>query len=257
MHSGHIAMKNLLTYLFPVALILIGGLLLIVGGMQGQNTWVLLGSGLTLFTGIIALLLQLGKITRSMGLILGVVSLLLALFLGYRDYRSVAEVLENEVRQKKNDSQVIQALKDLRTAELGYRQATGGFTGNLDVLKDFVKNGSIPMVRAIGQIPDTLSEKEALELKIIVRDTIMAPALDSLFRTSSAMEGRVFPFDPEKFTLSPTSGKPFLLKAGAISSSGRNVPVFLAKDPAPYPGTDTLSVGNMEKATTSGNWKGE
>ncbi|MFN6177101.1 MAG: hypothetical protein ACK46G_06140 [Flavobacteriales bacterium] len=250
-------MKNLMNYIFPVALILIGLILLVVGGMQGQNAWVMLGAGLALFAGVVALLLQMGIISRSTGLAIGLLCAVVAGFLGYRNYRSIAEVLENEEKRKKNDSLVIQALKDIRTAEIGYRQATGAFTGNLEVLRDFVKNGSIPMVRSIGQVPDSLTEKDALALKIIVRDTIMAPALDSLFRTANAMEGRVYPFDPEKFTTAPTSGKPFILRNGAISSSGRNVPVFIAKDPQPFPGTDTLMVGSMEKATTAGNWKGE
>jgi hypothetical protein len=166
-------------------------------------------------------------------------------------------VIEFTKAKKENDSKVIQGLKDIRTAELGFRQSHGTFTGDLGVLKEFVKSGTIPMVRAIGQVPDTLTEQDALKLGLIVRDTIQVPVLDSLFLSKKATEGRVFPFDPEKFTQSPTSGKPFLLSAGNISSSGRNVPVFLAKDPAPLVAGDTLMVGNMEKASTAGNWSGE
>ena len=53
------------------------------------------------------------------------------------------------------------------------------------------------------------------------------------------------------------SQQPFLLKAGSISSSNRNVPVFIAKDPTPLVEGDTLMVGNMEKPSTAGNWSGE
>ena len=129
--------------------------------------------------------------------------------------------------------------------------------GNIEVLRGFVTSGQIPMVRSVGQVPDTLTEIEALELKLIVRDTLMAPALDSLFRTARAQEGRVYPFDPSTFGMSPVSKKPFLLKAGSISSSNRNVPVFIAKDPTPLVVGDTLMVGNMEKPSTAGNWSGE
>ena len=45
-----------------------------------------------------------------------------------------------------------------------------------------------------------LTELEALELKLIVRDTIMAPALDSLFLSARVQDGRVYPFDPNTFT---------------------------------------------------------
>jgi hypothetical protein len=43
-------MKNLTSYFFPALLIILGGVLLIVGAMQGQNSWVMLGSGLALMT---------------------------------------------------------------------------------------------------------------------------------------------------------------------------------------------------------------
>jgi membrane protein implicated in regulation of membrane protease activity len=250
-------MKNLTSYFFPALLIILGGVLLIVGAMQGQNSWVMLGSGLALMTGVISLLLQMGTITRKTGMVLGVVFGLMAVGLTYRNYRSVKEVLEFTEMKKVNDSKIIQALKDIRTAQIGYRQANGVFTGNIEVLRGFVTSGQIPMVRSVGQVPDTLTEIEALELKLIVRDTLMAPALDSLFRSARAQEGRVYPFDPSTFGMSPVSKKPFLLKAGSISSSNRNVPVFIAKDPTPLVEGDTLMVGNMEKPSTAGNWSGE
>jgi len=250
-------MKTISSYIFPAALVLLGGTLLIVGAVQGQNIWVLLGAALALIAGLVALLLQAGVITRGAGLALGVVFAAGAVFLAYRNYRSIAEVLEFTKQKKDYDRQVVQGLKDLRTAQLGYRQAHGTFSSDLEDLSAFVRAGKIPMVRAIGQVPDTLTEQTARELGIIVRDTILAPALDSLFRTTRAMDGRVYPFDPEKFILSPVSGQRFILRAGTISSSGRNVPVFIAKDPAPMVAGDTLTVGSLEKASTAGNWSGE
>ena len=250
-------MKNLAPYIFPVILTLLGGALLVVGGMQGQNMWVMLGSGLILLIGVISLLLQSGIINRKVGLLLGAVFGLLAIGLAYRNYRSVKEVLEFTEQKRVNDSQVIQALKDIRTAQVGYRQANGVYTGNMEVLRGFVKSGQIPMVRSVGQVPDTLTEAAALELKLIVRDTLLASALDSLFLAPRVQEGRVYPFDANTFGLSPVTKQPFLLKAGAISSSNRNVPVFIAKDPTPLVAGDTLMVGNMEKQSTAGNWSGE
>lgn len=250
-------MKNLAPYIFPVILTLLGGTLLVVGGMQGQNMWVMLGSGLILLIGVISLLLQSGIINRKVGLLLGAVFGLLALVLAYRNYRSVKEVLEFTAQKRVNDSQVIQALKDIRTAQVGYRQANGVYTGNMEVLRGFVKSGRIPMVRSVGQVPDTLTEAAALELKLIVRDTLLASAMDSLFLAPRVQEGRVYPFDANTFGLSPVTKQPFLLKAGAISSSNRNVPVFTAKDPTPLVAGDTLMVGNMEKQSTAGNWSGE
>ena len=250
-------MKNIANYIFPLLLILVGGALLIIGVQQGQNSWVLLGAGLALLAGVVSLLLQLGIINRQIGMVLGIVFAAVAIGLAYRNYRSVVEVIEFNERKAASDRLVIQGLKDIRTAELGYREATGGFTGNLEVLREFVKTGTIPRIKAIGQVPDTLTEKQALELKLIVRDTILAPALDSLFLSPRLQEDRAYPFDKDKFINSPVSNKPFLLRAGVINSSGRSVPVFNVRDPQPLVAGDTLLVGSMEKASTAGNWTGE
>ncbi len=250
-------MKNIASYIFPLLLIIVGGGLLIIGMQQGQNAWVLLGAGLALLAGVVALLLQLGIISRQVGMIVGILFAVIAIGLAYRNYRSVVEVIEFNERKAQSDKLVIQGLKDIRTAELGYKEATGNFTGSIDVLTNFLKNGTIPMVKSIGQVPDSLTELKALELKLIVRDTILAPALDSLFMTKKALEGRAYPFDLNTFANSPVSKKPYLLRAGVINSSGRSVPVFMARDPQPIVAGDTLLVGNLEKYSVAGNWTGE
>lgn len=256
-------MKNIGSLIFPVLLVLLGGVLLILGAKDGQNKWVLLGAGLALVAGVVALLIQLGKLSPGAGRIIGIVFAVLAVFLVWRNYRSVQEDLEFTEAKKINDRKVIQGLKDLRSAQLAYREAKGSFTGDLMELRQFLKVDSITRIRAIGQVPDTLTEKDALALGIITRDTIMVPALDSTFYTRRALENRLYPFDPDSFIYSPVPPrKPFLLQAGTVMSSGRNVPVFQVKDPTPMINTrtgqgDTLMVGSMEKAFTAGNWAGE
>lgn len=250
-------MKSIGGYIFPVLLIILGGTLLLMALMSGQNTWVKLGAFLTLATGIIALLLQSGLLNRKASLAIGVLCLVGSVFLAFRNYRSVAEVLEFRKAKEANDAKVVQGLKDIRTAQERYKLVNGAFTGNLGVLQEFVRSGTYPMIRAIGQVPDTLTEKDALALGIIVRDTIRVSVLDSTFRTRKAMENRVYPFDVNTFVNSPVSGKPFLMTAGMINASGRNAPVVLVKDPTPLVAGDTLQFGSMEKSTLAGNWKGD
>jgi len=96
-------------------------------------------------------------------IILFVVIIALAYFL----WESIAEPIRFEKAKKKRYKVTIQNLKDIRTAELAYLAVNGKFTGDFDTLINFVKNDSIPMVKAIGSVPDTLEEKEALELGII------------------------------------------------------------------------------------------
>lgn len=250
-------MKSIGGYVFPVLLVLLGGIVLVLALIDGQNAWVKLGAFLTLLTGVIALLLQIGALSRKAGLAIGVLCLVASVFLAFRNYRSVAEELEFRAAKDAYDTKIVQGLKDLRAAEERFKEANGTYTGSLSTLQDFVKNGTYPMIRAIGQVPDTLTEQQALEMNLIVRDTIRVSVLDSTFRTRKALEGRVYPFDPNTFINSPVTGKPFLLTAGMISSSGRNAPVVLAKDPSPMVPGDTLLFGSMEKASVAGNWKGD
>lgn len=248
-------MKSIGGYVFPVLLVILGGLLLVMAVIDGQNAWVKLGAFLTLLTGVMALLLQSGMLNRRASLAIGLVCAAAAVFLAFRNYRSVAEVLEFKKRKEAYDKMMIQALSDIREAQRKYKLANNAYTGNLEVLRDFVKSGTYPLIRAIGQVPDTLTEQQALELKLIIRDTIQVSVLDSTFRTRKALEDRVYVFNPDSFIYSPATRKPFLLKAGIINVSGRNAPVVLCKDPSPLVPGDTLMFGSLEKATDDGNWR--
>jgi type II secretory pathway pseudopilin PulG len=248
-------MKSIGGYVFPALLIILGGIVFVLAVMDEQNVWVKLGAFLALLTGAMALLLQLGMLSRKAGMAVGLVCAAAALFLAFRNYRSVAGEIEAREAKRAYDSKIIQALSDIREAQRKYKLANGAYTGNLEVLRDFVKNGTFPVIKAIGQVPDSLTELKALELKLIVRDTIQVSVLDSTFRTAKALEGRVHPFNPDSFIYSPTSRKPFILKAGMLAVSGRNAPVVLCKDPSPLVAGDTLQFGSMEKPTDDGNWR--
>lgn len=145
--------KNIANYIFPLLLIFVGGALLIIGGRQGQNSWVMLGAGLALLAGVVSLLLQMGIINRTMGTVLGVVFAVVAIGLAYRNYRSVVEVLEFNESKAANDRLVVQGLKDIRTAQLGFKEATGAYTGSLESLRQFVKTGFIPMIKRFAKCP--------------------------------------------------------------------------------------------------------
>lgn len=156
-------------------------------------------------------------------IILFVVIIVLAYFL----WESIAEPIRFEKAKKKRYNVTIQNLKDIRTAELAYLAVNGRFTGNFDTLIDFVKNDSIPMVKAIGSVPDTLTEKQALEMGIIRRDTSYISTLDSLYDDGYAIDSlRFVPFtNAVEFTL----GAKILSVGSKVGVSTLKVPVFEAK----------------------------
>lgn len=76
----------------------------------------------------------------------------------------------------------VDRLKDIRTAQLLYKNVKGCYTNDFDSLINFIATDSIRIVCAKGFVPDSLTEAEAIKLKIVSRDTSYTPIKDSLFR---------------------------------------------------------------------------
>lgn len=80
-------MKRLFFNVVAVFLMLAGGSLLVIGFMEGQEWSMMLGAGLALLAGLVALLMQYGYFSQRMGTLLGIVFATTALLLAYRNYR--------------------------------------------------------------------------------------------------------------------------------------------------------------------------
>lgn len=162
-----------------------------------------------------------------MKIVINVILFVVIIVFSYLLWSNIDEPIQFEKAKKKRYNVAIQKLKDIRTAELAYQAVNGEFTGSFDTLIDFVKNDSIPMVRAIGAVPDSLTEKKALELGIISRDTSFVSTLDSLFEDGYAIDSlRFVPFSQEvEFTL----GAKILEVGSKVGESTLKVPVFEAK----------------------------
>ena len=81
-------MKGLPHLLLSIALIIVGGVLLVIGLVQGQGPGALLGAGLAMVAGVASLLLQRGVIGQRSGLVIGITLCVLALGLAYFNYRN-------------------------------------------------------------------------------------------------------------------------------------------------------------------------
>jgi hypothetical protein len=165
-------------------------------------------------------------------------------------------------------------LKQIRDAQVAYKSVYGRYMGDWDSLLTFVKKDSLPLVRAIGTIPeeyiDSLksrvkAEQLALKQGIISRDTIKISVLDSLFK------GNLSLVDSMQYV--PYSGKiKFGLGTADVKASGLLINVFEARalnvhilkgldkqlivnlnDGKPFPG---LRVGSLtESNNNAGNWE--
>jgi len=243
-------------FLFPGFLILAGLILFIYGAASGQTgLFILAGVVLTLM-GVISLLYAMKKVSfkLQMGMFVGMLAF--AAVFSYLDYTAIKADIDFAVAKKKVYSKVIQGLKDVRTAQLSYKDQFGVYCNNLDSLVDFVKNGEMTIIKAEGAVPDTLTEAQALEMGIITRDTLSVPVLDNVFG-SQKIQDRKYLFNVDSLAYARGSGARFALKAGQIDKGGVMVPVFEVADTKPFDKTEVMKVGSMKEASTSGNWKGE
>ena len=240
-------------YLFPGLLVVVGLLLLITG--TNQNWMFKLGGAAIAVVGIITCLKIAGIITKGVSIVVMVIMVLGSAGMAYLDYHSIDSRLKFLEKKDLIASHVIQRLKDIRTAEVAYHDANGRYTANWDTLESFILTGEIPMIKAYGEKPDTLSEVEAIEMGLIVRDTVYQSVLETEFLTEAALRQRTYPFHVDSLRYVPFSGgKTFDLQAGHIlDASGRRSAVFEAKDPDPFDG-EPLQVGDMNKVSVSGNW---
>lgn len=240
-------------YVFP-GLLAIVGLLILITGTQ-QNWMFKIGGAAIAIVGIVAILKIAGIINKTVSVIVMVIMILGSVGMAYLDYHSIDSRLDYLKKKDKIASHVIQRLKDIRTAEVAFHDAHGRYTANWDTLENFVLTGEIPIIQAYGEKPDTLSESEALELDLIVRDTVYQSVLESEFLSEVAKRQRSHPFYVDSLRYVPFSGgNTFNLQSGHIlDPSGRKTAVFKVEDPEPF-AEPALQVGSMEKVTVNGNW---
>lgn len=183
--------------------------------------------------------------------------------LAYLVYESVMRPVRFNKEVTHRSNAVIQNLKDIRSAQLAFKNINDKYTGSFDTLIDFLKTGEIPVVKMVPDPEDTTFTKT-------ITDTLgYIPVIDSLF-------GKRHEFDVNHLKYIPfTDNEVFAMEAGVIEKGGVKVNVFEVKVPyktfleglnrqmvvnlvasreqiEKYPG---LKVGSMEEASTDGNWE--
>ncbi len=201
--------------------------------------------------------------------VIQIILLAVIVFMGYILFESVAEPIRFKKEQQRRYDVVIQKLKDIRSAQIAYKDKYGKFTGSFDTLINFVKTDSLKLIFEKGQIPEEMlgqiTEKEAIAKGLIIRDTSYVPVLDSLFVDNYPIDSiRYIPF---------SEGKQFNMAQGEIVTGSKlKVKVFEAKAPSKYilTGLDQQSIINfndgweypglkvgslVEANNAAGNWE--
>lgn len=155
-----------------------------------------------------------------------IVLAILMVVLAYLVWESIQTPIRFNKEKDKRYAATIQRLKDIRTAQIAFKDEYGRFTGSFDTLINFIEHDSMKLVKAIGSIPDDLLAQgwtEAIALKegIITRDTIRIAIKDTLFpKEFTAQELWKVPF---------TENAKFELATAKLMTGSVKVDVFEAK----------------------------
>lgn len=192
--------------------------------------------------------------------------------LGYFTYKSVYGPVEFNKAKEKRYAEVIEKLKDIRDAELAYKEVTGRFNGSYDSLVRFIDTAQFVVTqrRDTTYLDEEYKKRYGVDeyVEDVVIDTLgYVNIKDSIFKGSDRYKKMMnIPF---------TDGKKFELNAGMLDKDGTMIPVFEAK----VDKSDILSdldqdlvvqekqtvavdgvngayikVGSMTEVNTSGNW---
>lgn len=246
-------------YGFGTLLLVIGIGLIAIAGSTGQNSLVMIGSFALIICATLVLLNNAKLIPVRITMIFTLIVFAGAVAFAWMDYQSVQEKLEFIAEQKRREARIVQRLKDIRKAEVSYKEVHGSYTGSFDELIRHVKEDSMSVVKAIGFVPDTLTEIQAVEMGIVTRDTLLISVRDTLFPKNYPVDSlRYVPF---------SNGKEFRLEAGEVERNQLKVKVFeaFASNDKILQGmnltehyidvTEGLSVGSMIDPHTRGNWE--
>ncbi len=166
--------------------------------------------------------------TIKMRTVLQILLFAVALVIAFFIYQSIKRPLDFDKAKQERYDITIEKLKDIRKAEVAYKDVYGKYTSSWDTLIDFVKYDSLKLVRKIGMITDSMidagiNEKKALKMGLIIRDTIRESVLASVF-------GLNYPIDELKYVPGSNPKKEFHLGATIfMTGSGISVPIFEAK----------------------------
>ncbi len=198
-----------------------------------------------------------------MKIVIQLVLLVVIVALGWFVYESIMEPVKFKEEMDARQTEVVQNLKDIRSAQYYYKIEHRAYSSSFDSLVEFIKTGEIPIVKIIPDPEDTTFVRT-------IKDTIgFVSVVDSLF-------GKRPNFNVTTLGEIPRSGgEVFKLNSGSIERGGVKVAVFEAKahyntflmgmdeqtiiniiaskeDIERYPG---LKVGSMTEPSTDGNWE--
>lgn len=192
----------------------------------------------------------------------------LNIILAYFVYNSINNEIEFQKLAKVRIAENIQKLKDIRAVQISYKNKHKGFSDDFDSLLVFMNYDSVAVVKSEGEVPDSLTELQAVQAGLISRDTIYIAAKSHIFNEDYlTTRNEKFPLNIEQLRYIPyTADKSYEIDAGSVEKGEVIVQVFevsakygdvligLDAENKKYDLSSFLRVGSMSEASLNGNW---
>lgn len=183
--------------------------------------------------------------------------------LGYLLYASIMKPVRFENEVSRRNEQIVNRLKDIRTAQTLYKQFNNKYTSSFDTLISFLKTGQIPVVKMVADPNDTTFTKT-------INDTV------GYINIADSLYGKRSNFKIEDLSVIPfTDGRKFEMSTSKIDKGGVMVSVIEILVPYEYylydmPQQDVINLaerqkqinrypgikmGSLTEASTDGNWE--
>lgn len=132
----------------------------------------------------------------------------------------------------------------IRDVQAVYKNENKKFFADADSLADFALNGKVSIIKNVGEIPEGMSEKDALKAGLLSKETVEISAMEKVMETDASRK-------PENFNnlqyVLHSNGPKFNIQTGSIASKTYEIPVYMIVVPL----DDILA--DMDKAITPDN----
>lgn len=146
--------------------------------------------------------------------------ILVAIVLSVFIYRSVMRPEKFRVIYETRRDVVIEKLKEIRTAQIAYKNTKGMYANDFDQLINFLTDGKMAIVVKTGTVPDDLTEQQALKKGIIKRDTVFVDAFTEIFKDKPNIDVKGLKYIPF------SNNQTFEMKSDTVEKGRIKVPVF-------------------------------
>jgi len=181
------------------------------------------------------------KILLEVVLLAGVVALVFAI------YSSIMEPVNFNKQKDARQAVAVQRLKDIRSLQVAFKSVNGRFTGSIDTLVGFYRDGKMKVIMQVGSEDDSLAVAHTADVKKKLGKKVSAEQLYDLYKAGDnllvfSVESEIpvkdtlflrrDDFEPDSLGFIPFSGgDKTQMEAVNRMVSGVNVPLFEARMP--------------------------